>query len=198
MRQSALFTWMTSKERQARIQLAEAYRTNNTDLRKKAQALLTESETEDTARFLFAKAWHKNHGSRKVVYFMRAGSRIKIGYCGANIVERMKTLQTGCPDPLHLVGMLQGDFSLERDLHRRFIFSKTHGEWFDSNPELEDYINTRAQTGRPSDAIVERTKHNHAWTPVQGFMGRYTCSCGLKGQRSLVSGRIEILHPAKK
>lgn len=71
-----------------------------------------------------------------VVYVFRAGdtNRYKIGRA-ANVEVRRKQLQTGCPDRLELVGIIEGDaVRIESEFHRMFAEQRVSGEWF----EFED------------------------------------------------------------
>src|SRR5438105_712885 len=62
---------------------------------------------------------------------------IKIGLAsrGGGSVRRMKNLQTGCPDKMILLAVLEG--SLERKFHRQFAgYRLKGGEFFKPAPEL--------------------------------------------------------------
>lgn len=79
--------------------------------------------------------WHLSQG----VYFARTSSRIKIGVSN-NVGQRLKSLQTGCPEPIVLIGVISGDVALEREWHTRFSNIRQKGEWFTATPELETAI----------------------------------------------------------
>ncbi|THI87138.1 MAG: GIY-YIG nuclease family protein [Nitrospira sp. CG24A] len=67
------------------------------------------------------------------VYFVidRSSSQIKIGR-SKDVPKRVRTLQTGNPNPLELMGwVLSGhDTSTERTLHKRYGAKRGSGEWF--------------------------------------------------------------------
>jgi len=79
--------------------------------------------------------------SARLVYFIEAaGSNlVKIG-SAVSPESRVRTLQTGSPVQLRLLGSTPGGESHERDLHRRFSHLRSHGEWFRSEPELVEHI----------------------------------------------------------
>src|SRR5262249_40121918 len=53
------------------------------------------------------------------VYFVAAAGKIKIGVA-KSVAERLRSLQTGCPEKLQLLAVADGDGSLERAYHQRF------------------------------------------------------------------------------
>ena len=65
-------------------------------------------------------------------------SRQKIGYSG-NPEERLKTLQTGNPETLHLHYQFEIDEEIaekyERFIHREYNHKRVKGEWFNMTPE---------------------------------------------------------------
>jgi hypothetical protein len=74
-----------------------------------------------------------------MVYFMRAEGLpyIKIGYCDdAQIHQRVKSLQTGCPTRLRIVAAIPGNAEAERAMHREFALHRTYGEWFELAPVI--------------------------------------------------------------
>lgn len=73
-----------------------------------------------------------------MIYFARliGTNLVKIGYAKHNVVGRLKTLQTGSPGELELLGSSDGDLRREQLLHHRFAASRVRGEWFDMTPDL--------------------------------------------------------------
>jgi hypothetical protein len=68
-------------------------------------------------------------------YFLRAGQLTKIGR-STDVPARIRTLQTGCPSPIRLIALLEGD--RESEWHQRFAEHRVHGEWFNlGHLELE-------------------------------------------------------------
>lgn len=74
-----------------------------------------------------------------VIYVFRAGdtNRYKIGRA-TNVEARKKQLQTGCPDRLELVGIIEGDaVRVESEFHKMFAEQRRSGEWFEfDDPSL--------------------------------------------------------------
>lgn len=81
-----------------------------------------------------------------VVYFVRAGEAIKIGFA-KDVARRVRSLQTGQAQRLELLGTIPGDRQRERDLHARFYHLRIRGEWHRSDKELLDFID--AETDLP-------------------------------------------------
>jgi len=57
----------------------------------------------------------------------------KIGSTRNSISKRIQGLQTGCPFEIKLVEYHNSEFGqlVERNLHRRFNYKQTFGEWFE-------------------------------------------------------------------
>ncbi len=76
-----------------------------------------------------------------MIYFIRpeSGSAVKIGYCKADPVKRLRALQTGHPERLRLIAVIDGPEAGrmgEAEWHGRFAADRLHGEWFAWTPEL--------------------------------------------------------------
>lgn len=76
------------------------------------------------------------------VYFIQSQSgHIKIGYA-KDVASRLAALQCANPEPLTLIGTVAGTRGLEVSLHKRFDAHRRLGEWFDTDPEILNYIKT--------------------------------------------------------
>jgi Meiotically up-regulated gene 113 len=81
------------------------------------------------------------------VYFVKAsrkGPMVKIGKA-IDVGRRLAELQTGCPDPLVLLGSIKcrsekHAMHIESVAHRRFKKYRAHGEWFHFAPELREFV----------------------------------------------------------
>lgn len=73
------------------------------------------------------------------VYFLRTGNAVKIGF-STNPGRRMKSIQTGCPEPARLVKVVRGRPWTEKKFHARFAEYRTGGEWFDLRGRLAKYL----------------------------------------------------------
>jgi hypothetical protein len=71
----------------------------------------------------------------EVVYFIRAGDAIKIGYT-TNLAARKRALETASAVSLELLGAISGDRSEEARLHREWQHLHIRGEWFHADEEL--------------------------------------------------------------
>lgn len=84
-----------------------------------------------------------------MIYLLRAGTidpQIKIGWVAdpTTIHDRIRTLQTGNPNPIALVATLPGDRARESQLHRQFAHLRIQGEWFRSDPAIYATFNQEA------------------------------------------------------
>ena len=73
------------------------------------------------------------------VYFIQGqcGGPIKIGY-SCDVKARLKSIQTGHPDVLTVLGIFAGSPKDEHDLHEEFNSYRVRGEWFQpAEPILE-------------------------------------------------------------
>ena len=57
-----------------------------------------------------------------MVYFIQAGKDgpIKIGYTANDVKNRLLTLQPSSPYPLTILGVMEGDVELEKNIHKKF------------------------------------------------------------------------------
>ena len=84
-----------------------------------------------------------------LVYFIRCGQYVKIGYSKDPDV-RLKQIRSGLDaalippnldiGPAELVTTENGGLTRERELHTKFSHLRHTGEWFTEAPELTDYI----------------------------------------------------------
>lgn len=75
-----------------------------------------------------------------VVYFLKAGPFIKIGFTGRMVQSRIDQLKTGCPYEIRLLATIDGDISTERTLHGRFAKHRANLEWFHAADEIMSFI----------------------------------------------------------
>lgn len=72
----------------------------------------------------------------EVTYFVRCNDFVKIGTT-TNILDRMKTLQIGCPYELELMGTCSLDESI---IHEKFKHLHHRGEWHILSAKLLSFI----------------------------------------------------------
>lgn len=107
------------------------------------------------------------------VYFAQAGKDgpVKIG-SAANPEERIKTLQTGCPQPINLLGFIPSYLYREdeRDLHTLFQEHRFNGEWFHPHPTIFKYVQEHA--GNEFYSLEEYTlRPEEHWKRVGEYLG---------------------------
>jgi hypothetical protein len=82
-----------------------------------------------------------------VIYFLQPtkGGSIKIGTTRC-LAERLRALQCEHKQPLAVLGVMDGGFKEEAEIHERFQGIRQHKEWFAPTDELWAFIreNTRA------------------------------------------------------
>jgi hypothetical protein len=82
-------------------------------------------------------------GASRSIYFIRSGKNgpIKIGLGTPS--ERLKSLQTGNPEELFLIGVIpNGGLKKELELHEMFREYNIRGEWFEPCDELLGLIDS--------------------------------------------------------
>jgi hypothetical protein len=81
-----------------------------------------------------------------VIYFIGPESPkvVKIGHA-MDLRCRLNTLRTFSPVPLTCFGTMAGGFEEEAELHERFAHLRQHGEWFDHDEELSEFIAKNAE-----------------------------------------------------
>lgn len=81
-----------------------------------------------------------NVSQRDAVYFIEDNiERIKIGFSN-DPQKRLRELQTGSSNSLHLIGSIPGGKHLESKLHSNFAHLKLKNEWFHATQGLRGFI----------------------------------------------------------
>jgi DNA-binding XRE family transcriptional regulator len=90
-----------------------------------------------------------------VVYFIQAGAGgpIKIGIA-ANLQRRIATLQTGCPEPLVVLGTIAGGPLEEARLHAHLRAFRIRGEWFKPSELVLSTVQQALRGEMPGDAAL--------------------------------------------
>jgi hypothetical protein len=73
-----------------------------------------------------------------VVYFILAGSHIKIGTT-VRLQKRLDAIKSANPEAT-LLGAVPGSFPLERQYHHQWKALRVRGEWFKAAPELRAWV----------------------------------------------------------
>lgn len=78
---------------------------------------------------------------KPVIYFV-ADARLRLVKIGTSraVANRFLGLQNSSAVPLRLLGVRAGGTKEEGALHRQFAHLRQHGEWFELNQEIADYI----------------------------------------------------------
>jgi hypothetical protein len=76
-----------------------------------------------------------------MVYFVKAGDYIKIGYSKSEkaFKTRLSSYKTSCPFEVEVLGKIDGGVEEERNIMNYFIKFHTRGEWFNYDKSIEDF-----------------------------------------------------------
>lgn len=87
------------------------------------------------------------------VYFVQGGESglIKIGFA-RNVASRLVKMRVDSPVPLVLMVAIEGDLTIERELHQRFSDDRALGEWFRPSEALLSFIRTATAIELPTKA----------------------------------------------
>lgn len=85
-----------------------------------------------------------------VVYFVRAGDKVKIGF-SRNLRRRMIDLQNASPIELELIHTMPGSTFTEHKLHVQFSNQRAGGEWFRYEGPIADFIVENEQRSSASE-----------------------------------------------
>jgi len=97
----------------------------------------------------------KDGNSSSCVYFIISeNEKIKIGTTCC-LDYRFKNLQINSPCDLKIIGIIKNaGIKKERQLHEKFQFCHSHGEWFDAYPDLLEYIeNETSMPGKRTERL---------------------------------------------
>ena len=83
-----------------------------------------------------------------LVYFLKAGPFVKIGYTNS-LRTRLNDLQVGCPYEQELIATLPGDRALEFKVHRLAGQYRARAEWFHFKGDLRRWV-------RGADNVLEQ------------------------------------------
>lgn len=75
-----------------------------------------------------------------MIYFIRSGRHVKIGYTKHSMKRRLEDLQIGNPVKLEALAMIEGDRRAELDVHDLFNDIRVQGEWFKLTDEVRAFI----------------------------------------------------------
>lgn len=83
------------------------------------------------------------------VYFAAVGDPqpiwVKIGWSKSDPAKRIKSLQTGCPMPIRLLGFVISAPGLEADLHNVLADYRAEGEWFEYTDRVEQIVRSQLE-----------------------------------------------------
>lgn len=94
----------------------------------------------------------------KVIYFVgTADGPVKIGRA-SDLRARMRQLQCGSVERLHVWAFMPGDHLDEAILHHRFADDRLNGEWFARSEGLVDFIQQLRPARRQSGEALQTTE----------------------------------------
>ena len=130
-----------------------------------------------------------------MIYFIQQDTSgpIKIGYTNKHVRKRLSALQTGCSECLNLLGTIEGNRDVERQLHSQFKHMR--GEWFHPTQELLVYIEEHATpspllptetVGMPSREWIDRSQYVNEYTKWYQETEQSTGECPTEVSRKLL------------
>lgn len=86
-----------------------------------------------------------------IVYFFRGREtqRVKIGFTSNSVWDRLASCQTGSPDPLEMMGIVEAPLAVERELHKMLEQYHSHNEWFNGTSALFQFIHQISHMPKP-------------------------------------------------
>lgn len=89
------------------------------------------------------------------VYFMEARglNTVKIGFA-AEPWNRLRKVQSDCPVPVEIVGLVPGGGAREAEMHRLFTAHRQNREWFRFDPPIREYVARLPAWERPSRKML--------------------------------------------
>ncbi len=90
-----------------------------------------------------------------MIYFIQMQSGpIKIGFT-KSLTKRLSTIKVSSPEPIALLGVMEGKQTKERWLHEQFAVHRLQGEWFSPAPEVLAYVKDNTLDHRLQDEIPD-------------------------------------------
>ena len=137
-----------------------------------------------------------------MIYFIRdeATQLIKIGFTAADVENRLRTLQTGCPGKLVLLLHMEGSEQDEAAWHERFVDARERGEWFTPVPELllaimeERVLQLESENARLLEELQEECEQR---TMVEAELRQLVCVHNMKGDRFTKDGVYRFIPREK-
>ena len=90
---------------------------------------------------IIARKMERQSETEEVVYFVRCGENVKIGYSNGRLKKRLAQLQTGNPTKLSLEWFVRGNRMTEWQIHFEQQHKRVNGEWYKlTNEEVWDIV----------------------------------------------------------
>jgi hypothetical protein len=95
------------------------------------------------------------------VYFIQGQETgaIKIGFTKQDVDSRLAQLQIASPERLRVIYFLDGNFSLENFIHKKFSEFRKHGEWFFPSDEIMRFIYDLSEGNIDATELCERANY---------------------------------------
>lgn len=93
------------------------------------------------------------------VYFLRIAGFVKIGLTHGDPARRFLNIQACNPHEMTILGVIEGDRTVELQWHARFHELHVRGEWFRERPELTRAIDALAHRSLVIKQPRQRSNH---------------------------------------
>ncbi len=132
-------------------------------------------------------------GEKGMIYFIQTveGGPIKIGVT-TQLQARLSALATAHSKDLRVLGVLDGERSVEKELHERFSHLRVKNEWFEPGEDLCQFIAESCKAWNPTREISARvTTANSSLSDVDQYVAKSTTMADRRGAglRLLRQGR---------
>lgn len=125
-----------------------------------------------------------------MIYFLKDGNYVKIGFTRADAERRKNELQTGCARPLELIGTASGGIQTEATIHYLLRRHRHQREWFVLNDEVKGFIASALSLG--IGPAILAAEHAEIEAEEKAAQQRRVCSRSLHA--TTVSELDEILR----
>lgn len=99
-----------------------------------------------------------------MIYFIQHGASgpVKIGY-SRKPAKRISAIAIACPDPIAILGVVEGSHSLEQRMHKALRAHRHRGEWFRPDEAVLTFIQRRLSSGPEAvHAEIQRLEQSKA------------------------------------
>lgn len=120
-----------------------------------------------------------------MIYFAQNAKTqaVKIGHTTRKASSRLSQLQTGSDTKLQLIGVMDGNVKIERELHNQFMQHRIRGEWFAWCDDIAMFVKENCRPIEQTSKQVSMKRN----TSEMAKCGRGECGAAFRPKRSTQS-----------